>query len=71
MHIYYLRAIINVYNIKVTTIKNKNKRNFNFIIFLLLDLHQSLIEGLKLTSNKLETFISQKNIINLKLTCLS
>jgi len=47
MHIYYIKAIINFYNIKGNNNIEQNQLKINFIIFLLLNLHQSLIEGLK------------------------
>jgi hypothetical protein len=48
MHVYYLRAIINFYNIK----KNNNTNKFiNYklisLLFLLLNLHQNFIEVFK------------------------
>jgi len=60
MHIYYIKAILKNYNIKGNNNKKKNQLKINFIIILLLNLHQSLIEGLKITSNLLKTFTSQK-----------
>jgi len=60
MHIYYIKAILKNYNIKGNNNTKKNQLKINFIIILLLNLHQSLIEGLKITSNLLKTFTSQK-----------
>jgi hypothetical protein len=51
MHAYFFRAIIKLYNIKGNN--NLKKLKINFIMIFSLNIHQSLIEVKKITSNKI------------------
>jgi hypothetical protein len=53
MHIYYLGAIIIFYYIKGNNnTKKKNQLQINFIMIMIINLHQNLIEVFNMTSNR-------------------
>jgi hypothetical protein len=68
MHIYYFKAIIIFYNIKGNKNIFLNQLKLNFIIFLLLNLHQNYIEALQKHQIKFKNlYFKKKNYIYFKI----